>query len=95
MGRMKSMTLKLNVETWEVTALMENELVEQYMRQEQISLMNYLRTQLRNDFITLKFEIVSDDAPKRAFSRVEKFKDMLQRWPDLDMLRKELDLELA
>lgn len=95
MGRMKSMTLKLNAETWEVTALMENELVEQYMRQEQISLMNYLRTQLRNDFITLKFEIVSDDAPKRAFSRVEKFKDMLQRWPDLDMLRKELDLELA
>ena len=95
MGRMKSMTLKLNVETWEVTALMENELVEQYMRQEQISLMNYLRTQLRNDFITLNFEIVSDDAPKRAFSRVEKFKDMLQRWPDLDMLRKELDLELA
>ena len=45
--------------------------------------------------MTLKFEIVSDDAPKRAFSRVEKFKDMLQRWPDLDMLRKELDLELA
>lgn len=95
MGRMKGMALKLNTENWEVTAVVENELVEQTMRQEQISLMNYLRTQLRNDYITLKFEIVADDAPKRAFSRVEKFREMLQRWPDLDMLRKELDLELA
>ena len=95
MGRMKGMALKLNTENWEVTAVVENGLVEQTMRQEQISLMNYLRTQLRNDYITLKFEIVADDAPKRAFSRVEKFREMLQRWPDLDMLRKELDLELA
>ena len=94
-GRMKSMPLQLDTQTWQVTAVVENDMVEQYMRQEQVSLVNYLRTQLRNDDITLQFKIVADDAPKRAFSRVEKFKDMLSRWPDLEMLRKELDLELA
>lgn len=94
-GRMKSMPLQLDTQTWQVTAVVENDMVEQYMRQEQVSLVNYLRTQLRNDDITLQFKLVADDAPKRAFSRVEKFKDMLSRWPDLEMLRKELDLELA
>lgn len=94
-GRMKGMSLHLDTQTWQVTAEVENDMVEQYMRQEQVSLVNYLRTQLRNDDITLQFKIVADDAPKRAFSRVEKFQDMLSRWPDLEMLRKELDLELA
>ena len=94
-GRMKSMQLQLDKQTWQVTAVVESEMVEQYMRQEQVSLVNYLRTQLRNDDISLHFEIVADDAPKRAFSRVEKFQDMLSRWPDLELLRKELDLELA
>ena len=94
-GRMKSMPLKLDTETWSVKAVVENELVEATMRQEQISLMNYLRTQLRNDYITLHFEIAPNNMPRRATSRLERYKSMLQRYPALEMLRKEFDLELA
>lgn len=94
-GRMKSMPLKLDTSTWSVKAVVENELVEATMRQEQISLMNYLRTQLRNDYITLQFEIAPNNMPRRATSRLERYKSMLQRYPALEMLRKELDLELA
>ena len=94
-GRMKSMPLKLDTDTWSVKAIVENELVEATMRQEQISLMNYLRTQLRNDYITLHFEIAPNNMPRRATSRLERYKSMLQRYPALEMLRKEFDLELA
>ena len=95
MGRMKSMEPQLDTTTWTITVELENELVEQYMRKEQISLMNYLRTQLRNDYITLKFSIKADTAPHRAFSRVEQYKEMLETCPALEFLRQELDLELA
>ena len=95
MGRMKSMEPQLDTATWTITVELENELVEQYMRKEQISLMNYLRTQLRNDYITLKFSIKADTAPHRAFSRVEQYKEMLETCPALEFLRQELDLELA
>ena len=95
MGRMKSMEPKLDTATWTISVELENELVEQYMRKEQISLMNYLRTQLRNDYITLKFNIKADTAPHRAFSRVEQYKEMLNTCPDLEFLRQELNLELA
>ena len=57
--------------------------------------MNYLRTQLRNDYITLHFEIAPNNMPRRATSRLERYKSMLQRYPALEMLRKEFDLELA
>lgn len=95
MGRMKTMELKLDSTTYTVTVEVENDMVEQYMRKEQISLMNYLRTQLRNDYITLKFNVKAADAPHRAFSRVERFKEMLDDCPDLEFMRKELNLELA
>ncbi|MDD7079820.1 MAG: DNA polymerase III subunit gamma/tau [Prevotella sp.] len=95
MGRMKTMTLHLDTTTWTVQVEVENEMVEQYMRQEQISLMTYLRTQLRNDYITLQFNIKSSTAPHRAFSRVERFKELLNDYPDLEFMRKELNLELA
>lgn len=94
-GRMKGMQPHVDTQTWQVNVMVENEMVEQYMHNVQITLCNYLRTQLRNDYIKLIFEIVPDNAPKRPFSRLEKFKDMMKRHPDLDLLRKELDLELA
>lgn len=94
-GRMKGMQPHVDTQTWQVNVMVENEMVEQYMYNVRVTLCNYLRTQLRNDSITLNFEIVPDNAPKRPFSRLEKFKDMMKRHPDLDLLRKELDLELA
>lgn len=93
-GRMKAMKPAVN-EKWEVHVTVDNEMVEQYMRNIQVSLTNYLRTQLLNDYISLQFHIASMDEQPRAFSRVEKFKDMLRRSPALEELRKALDLELA
>ncbi len=94
-GRMKSIEPTLNAETWQVSVVVENEMVEQYLRKVQVSLTSYLRMQLRNDAITLNINIASADAPQRAFSRLEQYKDMLQRCSELEMLRKELELELA
>ena len=95
MGRMKTMEPKVDTATWGVSVEVENSIVEQYMRQEQISLTNYLRTQLRNDYIALKISVKADNAPHRAFSRVERFKEMIDNYPDLDYMRRELELELA
>ncbi len=94
-GRMKSIEPTLNTETWEVGATVENAMVEQYLRQVQVPLVNFLRMQLRNDRITLRINIASANAPQRAFSRLEQYKDMLRRCSELEMLRKELELELA
>ena len=93
-GRMRSMKPVL-LDDFVVEVKVENALVEGYMREKQIDLMNYLRTNLRNDFITLRFELLQADEEQRPVSRVEMLGDMLKNYPALAMLHKELDLELA
>lgn len=93
--RMKGMHPVVNTSTWKVNVEVENEMVEGDLRREQVTLTSYLRTQLRNDFISLDIEIVADNTSRHVYSRLEQFKDMLERSPELAMLRKELDLELA
>ena len=56
--------------------------------------MNYLRTNLRNDAITLKFHITANNVT-RAFSRTEQFKEMLEECTALATLKEKLNLELA
>lgn len=93
-GRMRSMKPQLH-DDFVVEVKVENALVEGYMRDKQIDLMNYLRTNLRNDFISLRFELMQEDNEQRPVSRVEMLGDMLKNYPALAMLHKELDLELA
>ena len=93
--RMKAMHPIVDASTWQVNVEVENEMVDEYLRKEQITLISYLRTQLRNDFISLNITIAANNDSNRAFSRLEQFKDMLSRSPELEMLRKELELELA
>ena len=93
-GRMRSMKPQLH-DDFVVEVKVENALVEGYMREKQIDLMNYLRTNLRNDFISLRFELMQEDNEQRPVSRVEMLGDMLKNYPALAMLHKELDLELA
>lgn len=93
-GRMRSMKPQLH-DDFVVEVKVENALVEGYMRDKQIDLMNYLRTNLRNDFISLRFELMREDNEQRPVSRVEMLGDMLKNYPALAMLHKELDLELA
>ncbi len=92
-GRMKSMKPQIS-ENWLIEVEVENEMVEQYMHELQIPLMNYLRTNLRNDAITLKFHITANNVT-RAFSRTEQFKEMLEECTALATLKEKLNLELA
>lgn len=92
-GRMKSMKPQIS-ENWLIEVEVENEMVEQYMHELQIPLMNYLRTNLRNDAITLKFLITANNVT-RAFSRTEQFKEMLEECTALATLKEKLNLELA
>ena len=92
-GRMKSMKPQIS-ENWLIEVEVENEMVEHYMHELQIPLMNYLRTNLRNDAITLKFHITANNVT-RAFSRTEQFKEMLEECTALATLKEKLNLELA
>lgn len=92
-GRMKSMKPQIS-ENWLIEVEVENEMVEQYMHELQIPLINYLRTNLRNDAITLKFHITANNVT-RAFSRTEQFKEMLEECTALATLKEKLNLELA
>lgn len=93
--RMKAMHPIVDTTTWRVSVDVENDMVADYLHKEQVALISYLRTQLRNDYIALQINIVANNSSHRAFSRLEQYKDMLKRSPELEMLRKELDLELA
>lgn len=93
-GRMKNMHPYIG-EGWAVSVEVENEMVEQYMHEIQIALMNYLRINLLNDDITLKIQLAANNSEVRTMNRLEQFKDVLSRNPILEKLRKQLDLELA
>ncbi|MGM9688288.1 MAG: DNA polymerase III subunit gamma/tau [Alloprevotella sp.] len=93
-GRMRNMNPKL-LSNYEVEVLVENNMVEQYMRSKQIDLMNYLRTNLRNDYIILRFTLAQEEGQQRTFSRLEQLNELLNRSAALTMLKKELSLELA
>lgn len=93
-GRMRNMDPKLAT-GWCVEVVVENEMVEHYMLEVKVSLQNYLRTQLKNDLITLKLIIAANDAPHRAYSRLEQFTEMLEGSKELRYLQQALELELA
>lgn len=93
-GRLKGITPVLH-EDWSIGVLVDNDMVEQYIHDLQIDLTNYLRINLRNDYIRLQVKVAEGVATRRAFSRREQFKDMLSRSRELRMLSKELELELA
>ena len=62
---------------------------------ERVSLLMYLRDNLQNDRITMTFKISNNDCLRKVRTRKELFIDMLKKNDALEMLRKELDLELA
>lgn len=93
-GRLKGITPVLH-DDWSIGVLVDNDMVEQYVHDLQVDLTNYLRINLRNDYIRLQIKVAEGTATRRAFSRREQFKDMLSRSRELRILSKELDLELA
>lgn len=93
-GRMQNMRPTL-ADGWTVVVPVENPLVEEYMQRLQVKLMSYLREQLRNDHINLRYRMVEQGEQGRAYSRREQLADMLNRSKPLSMLCEALKLELA
>ena len=56
--------------------------------------MEYLRTNLNNQFITLKITVNEEVAKNFAFTPEEKYQKLREKNPIIDVLRKTFDLDL-
>lgn len=92
--RMKAMTLSKLTDT-DVEVAVDNEWVESTMRAIASRIEQYLRTNLHNRQITLRFKVTQQAEQKRAYSRVEQFQLMVEKNPALQKLKEHFDLELS
>lgn len=92
-ARMMNMSLKLLDETT-FEAVVDNELVEKYIRNLIGPVQNYLRGKLHNSKITMKIRVSEATETVRAYSRVERFQLLSRKNPDLLSLKEEFGLEL-
>ena len=81
-------------EGWNIVVPVENNFVEESMRQLLPQLISFLRFNLRNDAITVSLKLAEGEEKHRNISRVELFNDMLQRNAGLRMLHETIGLEL-
>ena len=93
-GRMKNMRPRLQA-GWHIDVPIENEQVKIYMEEMAPEILTYLRNNLDNGKITLSFHVMEKQEQTRAYSRREQLAAMLKKSPELALLRKELELELA
>ena len=81
-------------EGWNIVVPVENNFVEESMRQLLPQLISFLRFNLRNDAITITLKLAEGEEKHRNISRLELFNDMLQRNAGLRMLHDTIGLEL-
>ena len=93
-GRMKAMTPHLlNDTTFEV--MVDNEIVEKYMKDMIPQIQAHLRKQLHNSKITMTVRISTPQELTKAYNRVEQFQMMNQKNPNLQLLREAFGLEFS
>ena len=93
-ARMKNMKPVLH-EDYTVEVPLENEQVMGYMEALRPALEKFLRTQLHNGKVALRFRLIESQEPHRAYSPREQLAAMLKKYPALAELKKTLKLELA
>lgn len=71
-----------------------NGTMKKEIEREQFDLMEYLRTNLNNHFISLKITVNEEVAKKFAFTPEEKYQKLREKNPAIDILRKTFDLDL-
>ncbi len=71
-----------------------NDTMKKEVEREKFDLMEYLRTNLNNHFITLKITVNEQVAKKFAFTPEEKYEKLREKNPAIDILRKTFDLDL-
>ncbi len=69
---------------------------EHELNKERPNILSYLRRELRNAGVTIKFEITQeeDKNSQKAFTVADKYKQMAEKNPALAMFRKEFNLDL-
>lgn len=71
-----------------------NDTMKKEVEREKFQLMEYLRTNLNNQFITLKITVNEEVAKNFAFTPEEKYQKLREKNPVIDVLRKTFDLDL-
>jgi DNA polymerase-3 subunit gamma/tau len=71
-----------------------NGTMKKEIEREQFDLMEYLRTNLNNHFISLKITVNEEVAKKFVFTPEEKYQKLREKNPAIDILRKTFDLDL-
>ena len=94
MMRMKNSSPKLLSDT-SFEMVVDNEIVAKDITTMIPKIQNYLRTQLHNNKVTMTVRVSDAQETVRAYSRVERFKMMVQKNPDLMKLKEIFGLELS
>ncbi len=71
-----------------------NSTMKKEVEREQSLMLNFLKNELNNHFITLSITVNEEAAKKFAFTPEEKYEKLREKNPALDLLRKEFDLDL-
>ncbi len=71
-----------------------NDTMKKEVERDQFPLMEYLKTELRNHFISLQVTVNEKTERKYAFTPQEKYIKLMQTNPLIDTLRKEFDLDI-
>ncbi|THD66676.1 DNA polymerase III subunit gamma/tau [Robertkochia marina] len=71
-----------------------NDTMKKEVERDQYPLMEYLKKHLSNYYIELEVDVNEQTEKQYAFTPMEKYQKMREKNPVLDLLRKELDLEI-
>ncbi len=78
-----------------ITHAVTNKAQEEEIRKNKIALLGYLQKALHNTSINIEINIMEEDVTtKKAYTNKEKYKQMAEKNPALDELRKQLDLDI-
>ncbi|MGB7394981.1 MAG: hypothetical protein WA913_11355, partial [Pricia sp.] len=71
-----------------------NDTMKKEVEREQYDLINHLKQELNNHFISLRITVNEETAKKFAFTPEEKYQKLREKNPAIDLLRKTFDLDL-
>ena len=77
-----------------ISIQLPNNTMKKEIEREQAGILGYLKTQLNNYEITLKISVNEENAKQFAYTPEEKYEKLRKKNPNIDLLRKEFDLDL-
>ncbi|GAB4243609.1 MAG: hypothetical protein Tsb0034_21490 [Ekhidna sp.] len=80
-------------EAHEVILHLNSQLEVSFLEKFEVELVQFLRTELKNDYITLKREIVQEEEAKKLYTSKDIFEEMAKQNPNLKDLKDRLGLD--